>query len=207
MAVKDVSCKLLSVFFWSLRENKLPAEILSKGIPYDAEYLRNQKNSIEWDALCKIFANLREFWNDDEYFETLGIQFVQHKVYPVITMISQLIFNLKDVYRMINDPKKGIGHNAVKCISPSTKEIEPGHLEVKLELHEGYQNCRDFFLVTKGFFIAAPTMLNLKPATVIMNETSFGATYSISYPITKRTFPWIRDSFRWELQDTQPLMS
>lgn len=195
MAAKDVSCKLLAVFFWSLKENKLPVEILSKGIPYDAGYLKNQKNSIEWDALCQIFANLREIWSDDEYFETLGIQFVQHRVYPVITMISQLIFSIKDVYSMINDPKKGIGHNAVKCITPSTREIEEGHIEVKLELLDGYQSCRDFFLVTKGFFIAAPTMLKLKPATVIMKETSRGAVYNISYPISKRTFSWIRGIF------------
>ncbi len=95
----------------------------------------------------------------------------------------------------MNDPKKGFGNHNVKCITPSSKEIEEGHLEVALELPLGYQNCREFFLITNGFFSSLPTLLKLSPAKVIMRETDRGAVYNIFYPQSKSRFSSIRSFF------------
>jgi len=195
MALKEVSCQILSFFFTSLKENKIPLAVMTQGIPYDINYLLNKKNSIEWDVLCKITSNIRAIKDDDEYFVELGIRLVEKKVIPLISMLAGFFVNVQDIYRMINNPKKGMGHAHTKCIVPDLREIEEGHFEIKLEVSPGYQNCREYFLLTKGFFTAVPLLLKSKPAKVIMQETEFGAIYNVSYPVGTNPFSWLRSLF------------
>lgn len=195
MAAKEVSCKIIPVFIKSLKENNVAPDILCKGIPYELNYLTRRNAYVEWDVLCKILSNLREIWIDDEYFIELGKQLVDRRLVNLSAVLAGFFVNVKDIYRMINDPKKGFGNHNVKCITPSSKEIEAGHLEVTLELPIGYQNCKDFFLITKGFFSSLPLLLKLNPAKVMMRETEHGAVYNILYPQSKSRLSFITNIF------------
>ncbi len=195
MAAKEVSCKTLTIFFNNLEENNIPLEILCEGIPYDLEYLKNKNEDIEWEVLYKILFNIRKISDNDDHFVNLGIQMVQKRAYPFFSLISGLFLNIKDVYYLINDPKKGMGNRHVKCVKPTTREIENGHLEVTLELPDNYIISREFFLVTKGFFIALPLFLKLKFSKVIMHETDHGAVYNIFYPQSNKAYLWFRNIF------------
>ncbi len=194
MAAKEVSCKTLTIFFKSLEENKIPLEILCENLQYNLDYLKNKNENIEWETLRKFLLNIRKIWDDDQ-FVNLGIQMVQKKTYPFFSLISGFFLNIKDVYHLINDPKKGIGNRHVKCVKPTTREIERGHLEVTLELPDNYIKSREFFLVTKGFFTALPLFLKLKFSKVIMHETEHGAVYNIFYPQSNKAYLWFRNIF------------
>ena len=195
MTAKEVSCKIIPIFIKSLKENNFSPEILCKGTPYDLDYLTKGNAYVEWDVICIILSNIREIWNDDEYFIRIGKQLINRRLVNLNAVIAGFFVNVKDIYRMINDPKKGFGNHNVKCITPSSKEIEEGHLEVTLELPPGYQNCREFFLITKGFFSSLPSLLKLNPAKVMMREIEHGAVYNIWYPQSKSHFSSIRSFF------------
>ncbi len=195
MAAKEVSCKVIPIFIKSLKENNLSPDILCKGIPYDLDYLTKRNAYVEWDIICIILSNLRKIWDDDEYFIGIGRELINRRLVNLNAVIAGFFVNVKDIYRMINDPKKGFGNHNVKCITPSSKEIEEGHLEVTLELPPGYQNCREFFLITNGFFSSLPSLLKLNPAKVTMRETEHGAVYNILYPQSKSRFSSIRSFF------------
>ncbi len=195
MSLKEVSCSTLTIFFKNFEENNIPLELLCEGIPYNLDYLKNKKENIEWDVVCKILLNIRKIWNDDNHFVNLGMQMVQRRAYPLFSILPGLFFNIQDCYRLINDPKKGIGNRAVKCIKPNSREVEKGHLEVTLELPADHAYSREFFLITKGFFIALPIFLKLNLSKVILREADHCAVYNIFYPPNNKAFSWIRSIF------------
>ncbi len=195
MVAKEVSCKIIPIFIKSLKENNFSPDILCKGIPYNLDYLTKRNAYVEWDVMCRILSNLREIWNDDEYFIGLGKQLIKRRLINLNAVLAGFFVDVKDIYRMMNDPKKGFGNHNVKCITPSSKEIEEGHLEVTMDLPPGYQICREFFLITKGFFISLPLLLKLNPAKVKMRETDRGVIYNIFYPQTKSRFSFVKNIF------------
>ena len=101
MSLKEVSCSALTISFKSFEENNIPLELLCEGVPYDLDYLKNKKENIEWDVVCKILLNIRKIWNDDNHFVNLGMQMVQRRAYPLFSILPGLFFNIEDCYRLI----------------------------------------------------------------------------------------------------------
>lgn len=189
--MKEVSCKTLTILFQELGKNNLPLEILCKGIPYNLNHLHNKNGNIEWDVYCKIMSNTRSLWNDDDYIR-LGIKLIESKLHPVLSAMVGFFLNTKEMYRLMTGSKKGIGTQYFRCIKATFSDIDKHHLEILLELPAGYQYCKEFFLITKGVFIAAPGLLKFSHSSVIMHETDRGALYKISLPQHYRPFAWFR---------------
>ena len=189
--MKEISCKILTILFKELDKNNLPPEILCQGIPYNLNYLRNENGNIEWDVYCKIMSNTRSLWNDEDYIR-LGINLIEWKLHPVLSTMIGLFLNTKEMYRLITSTKRGIGTQYFRCITSTFSEIDKHHLEILVELPAGYQYCKEFFLITKGFFIAAPRLLKFSHSSVIMHETDRGALYKISLPQRNSPFAWFR---------------
>ena len=189
--MKEVSCKVLEIFFKELDKNNLSADILCKDIPYNLDYLRNEKMNIEWAIFCKIMSNTRSVWNDDGLLQ-LGIKLVERKVLPVLSAMIGFFLTMKEMYRLITSSKIGIGTQYFRCIKATYRVIDKDHVEILLELPSGYHYSTEFFLVTKGFFIAAPELLKFTHSSVTMHETSLGALYKISLPQRKKYYTWFR---------------
>lgn len=193
--MKEVSCKVFLPLFKGLEEKNIHPEILCENIPYDLEFLRNKSENVEWDVYCKIMANTRKIWCNDEDYIELGIKIINWRVFPVFSSLAGLFINARELYWMNSHPKKGIGNQFFRCIIPSIRDIGEGHLEIILELPQSFQLCREFFLITKGVFIAFPLFLRLNQSKVIMRETDRGAVYSISYPKSSTILSVIRRFF------------
>jgi len=189
--MKDVSCKALKVLFKEIGKNNLPEEILCKGVPYDVAYLRDENENIEWDFYCKIMSNTRTLWNDDDYIR-IGIDLAEGRSHPFLSLMIGFFLNTKEMYRLVTSAKRGIGTQYFRCIQSTIKEIDKHHLEILLEIPESYQYCKEFFQITKGFFIAAPKLLKLSHSHVIMHETDRGALYEISLPHSHNPISWIK---------------
>jgi hypothetical protein len=177
-----------------MEKNNFPFDILCKDIPYNLNYLRNVNENLEWDVYCKIMSNTRLIWNDDDYIR-LGTEIVQWRVFPVLSAMVGFFLNVKEVYKLMTDSRRGIGTQYFRCIVQTFKEIDENHLEISLELPVGYQYCSEFFLMTKGFFIACPMLLKLGHSNVVMHKTDRGTTYNITYPQSSDILSWIRKIF------------
>lgn len=194
MAIKDVSCRALITLIKAFTEKKMPLDILCINIPYTLDYLKDTKKDIEWHVFCQIMINTRAIWNDEDYVK-LGTQTVQRTAYHILKMMASLVLTAKDAYRLTVSPRRGIGSQYFRCITPSLKEIEEGHLEITLTLPPGYQYCNEFFLITKGVFVALPFLLKLKQSKVIMRQVNNGAVYNIYYPKSINALTWLRNIF------------
>lgn len=192
--MKDVSCKVLRILFRSMEKNKLSSKVVFKDIPYSLDYLKNPSENIEWDVFCKIMLNLRAVWNDDDYIN-VGKEIVRNPVLNTLSAVSRLLLSVKEIYRLVNTPKRGIGHQYFRCITPSFNEIDENHLTVGLTLPENYQYCHEFFLLTKGFFISVPRLLKHEESKVLMKKIDRGAIYDIFYSQHKPAFSWLGKLF------------
>jgi len=192
ISLKEVSCKALLVFFKDMEKNNHPLEILCEGLPYDLNYLRNGSENIEWDVFCKLMYNTRKIWNDEDYIR-LGKQIAHWRTFPVLSALLGLFLNVKEVYILTSSPKKGAGPQHFRCVRSEVREIDNKQLEIKLELPPGYKYSREFFLITKGFYIEAPVLVKLKPSNVIMQKTDRGAIYNVYYPQSHNIFSWIKN--------------
>ena len=177
-----------------MKKNKLPLDILCKDIPYDLKYLRNEKEHVEWDVFCQIMSNIRSAYTEDDLFY-LGTKAIHRQVFPVVSAMVGFFLSTKEMYRLISDPRKGLGTQVFRCITTTTRDIDKYHLELLLELPAGYQYCDVFFIVTHGFFSAVPKALKHKPAKVIMHKTERGALYKISLPYQLGAITWLKQFF------------
>lgn len=189
--MKDISCRMTLIAIKGLEKHNISPEILCEGIPYDVDFLKNRHENIEWDVYCKFMSNIRKILLNDDDFTKLGIQMITWRLVPVLPALAGFFLNVRELYWMNTEPK-GIGSQYFRCIIPSIRDIDKGHLEIVLELPPGYQYCKEFFLITKGFFIAFPLFLKLNPSKVTMRETERGAVYRIAYPQSNTIMSWIQ---------------
>lgn len=191
--MKEVSCQVaFPIIFRDMKKRRVSPEILCEGIPYSLDHLRNEKENVEWDVFCKIMSNTRSVYNDDDDYVELGVRLIEWKVVPVLSSMIGFFLNPMQLYRLLTDTRRGMGTQHFRCITTTTKEFNKHHLEILLELHAGYQYCKEFFLITKGVFIACPSLLKLKNSNVIMHETNRGALYDITIPFRSSPFAWLR---------------
>lgn len=176
--MKDVSCKVFRILFKAIKKDNLDTKIIFQDIPYNLDYLKNASENIEWDVFCKIMLNLREMWNDDDYINA-GKEIARNPALNILSAVSRFFLNVKAIYRIVNTPKRGVGHQYFRCITPSFEEIDENHLRVTLTLPQSYQYCSEFFLLTKGFFISVPQLLKQTESKVDMYKIDGGAFYDI----------------------------
>jgi signal transduction histidine kinase/DNA-binding response OmpR family regulator len=189
--MREVSCKVFTLLFKEMEKSNQPFEILCQDIPYDLNYLSRENENIEWEVYCRIMANTRVIWNDDDYIR-IGIQLAEWRLLPFFSALIGFFLNIKDAYKLMTDFKGGLGKQYFHCIISQYREISDHELEIKLELPLGYTYCREFFLITKGFFIACPKFLKLGYSNVEMNESDRGAAYKITYPQSRDLLSRIR---------------
>lgn len=190
--MKDVSCKVFEILFIELDKIHRSPEFLCNGTSYDVKYLLDDRANIEWDAYCRIMENTRSVWNDDDYVR-LGIQGVEMKLYPFVSAILGLLVNSRELYRFVISPKRGFGDQYFRCIHATLEEIDKDHLNIFLELSQGYQFCKEFFLIAMGVFIAVPAQIHYGHSSVVMDETESGALYEISLPRRNKYIKRIRN--------------
>lgn len=188
--MKDVSCRVLKIYFKAIEEKKLSSQILFKDIPYNLNHLKNPSENIEWDVFCRLLLNLRTCWNDDDYIN-IGREMVRNPVLNILTA-SRLFLKVREIYRFINTPKRGLGNQYFRCITPSINDIEKNHLTICLSLPQNYFYSHEFFLITQGFFIAVPTLLKLDESKVLMKKFDNGAAYEVFYPERNTKFSFMR---------------
>ena len=179
--MKEVSCKLFTIYLKEFEDKNLPLEILCKDTAYTIDYIRNQKNFIDWDAFCQIHTNTREVYKNDEDYTLLGVKIVRSRMIPVLSAMLGFFVNPKELLRLLATGKKGLTGQTVTCITSTFTEIDENTIEITGELPDGYKYSKEFFLITKGVFATSPILVKHKPAHIIMTETGKGVHYKVTF--------------------------
>jgi signal transduction histidine kinase/DNA-binding response OmpR family regulator len=163
-----------------LEIRNLPLETLLAGVPYTLDYLRNKHERIEWDMYCKIMANLRMNWSDDD-FEQLGFGLTRTVPFRKIMIVAKFLFTPPEAYSWWISGR-GPARQFFDCVTPTIERVGENHLFITLTLPPGYHYCRELFLTTKGSLAAGTEVMGLGVSHVSMQETEHGAIYEIICP-------------------------
>lgn len=179
--MKEVSCKVLDIFFRELQRSGEPLERLADGTGFSVDFLRNKKERLEWSEFVRVMDNADTIWTRDDYIR-IGGAFFGNKLLTSVTVAGRLLFTAKDFYRWIAKKRDGVGNQLFTCIDAEWKDVGSSDVEVSLMLQEGYEQCPAFFHVSHGAFKDVPKLLGLGSADVECELSPGGAVYSISVP-------------------------
>jgi len=194
--MQQVSCRTLGILFKAARRRKLADDLLTEGVPYDIEYLRSSKNRIEWSVFCRILRNSRAAFSLQDLSD-LNEAFMRSPFFSYVGVIARILFTTHDLYDWINKNQVGGGVQLFgECVRPSFEHVGTTATIVRLEITEGYEASPEFFWMTRGAYVAMPTMVNSSDASVEMTIDPDGkrATYDIRYTNKRRT---LSAFFRW----------
>src|SRR5271169_2333365 len=193
---KEVSCRIVQMIFEYAEKLNTPVETICAGVPYTLDYLRNKQERIEWDVYCRIMANLRPIWSDDE-FEGLGFGITRSVPFRNAMSVAKLLFTGPEIYFWWTAKVSGPGRQMFTCLTPTIEQIGKNHIVLTLTLLPGYQYCRELFVTTKGSMTAGTAVIGLDPARVSTRETERGAVYDIICPEGGGALSWLRRAIMW----------
>ena len=212
--MKEVSCRIVQVFFRELQARKLSPDVLVTGTGCELQHFLDRSERIDWDVFCRFFRNIQEVWSDEELVE-LGGMFMRSRYFRPFFAIGRLMFSAEELYRWANDPVRGVGRQLVSCILPRVTELGRNHLLVELTLAPGYAMCRGFFVTTFGALKYTPLLVGGSPADIDMRMTDRGAVYEIRLPEGRGILSRLRLTFSYpftvrtaarELKDAHELL-
>lgn len=190
---EEVSCRAVGYFFDELARRKLPLEILSTGTGYTPEHLRDRDLRISWDGFCRLSANFRSVWTEEELGE-LGARLVQSSRLRPFALVTRLLYTAADVYRTVGE----LSSVDFTCVENIFEDRGGGEIHVELRMAEGYEPSHEFFVITRGMFTAVPVMIGLGSAEVEMREVAGGAIYEIRAPLGGGGWlRWLRKIVAW----------
>ena len=196
MLRKDVSCKIVQGILEYAETLNIAPETVCAGLPYPLDYLRNKHMYIEWDAYCKMVANLRLIWSDDEFFR-MGFEITKTVPFRTIVSVARLLYTGPEIYFWWTRGANSPGRQMFGCVTTATEQIGKDHVLLTVALFPGYQYCHEFFVTTKGSMTAATVVMGLGPARVTMREIDRGAAYDIICPPGGGALSWLRRAAIW----------
>lgn len=193
----DVSCRTLGmVLKLARRQNRADAQLLA-GVSYDIDYLRNTKNRIEWDAFCRILVNARAIWSLEELSDQSEL-LIRSPFVSYVGIVARLLFSTRDLFDWIC--KRSVGHGAQmfgNCVMPSYEHIGNDTTVIRLEIRKPYAVSPEFFWMTRGTFIAMPTMVGAGYAQVDMTIDDRIGTFRVRYKIRRGTLASLIRILTW----------
>src|SRR5229473_990826 len=192
---KEVSCKVLDLFFRELRKKGLVPERLASDTGLSVAQLRNKHERIDWATFLTFMSNVGKIWSEDELVQ-MGSSFFDTPYVRPFSVIARLLFSGPEFYAWVFS-KNGIGVQGFNCVEPNVERVNDQRIRLELKLRPGYAPCREFFFVAKGNFTGMPRVLGLPRAQVQMDLTSQGAIYGIDLPPGGGTLGRIRRALLW----------
>lgn len=179
--MKEVSCKVLDIWFRHIAKKKLDPHVLVEGTGCTVELLRDKNERIEWEEFVRVMRNVGRIWSSDELVE-IGATYFNAPYMRPFAIVARLLFTPTEFYRWMFMKAKGVGNQGFTCVEPSYEELAPLKLLLKLSLPEGFTPCPEFFVVSKGTFAGMPQIFGLPLAMVEMSLSDRGARYEVLVP-------------------------
>ncbi len=184
----EVSCRVAEVFFHRARLAGDSLEQLTEGLPYSLRHLSRPDNRIDWQSFLELVRRTARYCPTDESWIELGREFVR----------AQQVRAFGDVFYLFANPrlmhKWQLKFGGFRLFSnmQATVSDEGQTLVAELAIAEGYRPCREYFLITKGCFMALPSMVGHPEVRVEMAIDGGRANYRIHYEDLELQGRWRR---------------
>ncbi len=197
--MKEVSCRILEMFFRELKKKGLPESVLIEGVGYSLGHFQDKHERIDWSAFVLLMRNAERIWTREEITE-MGGAWIDSPFLRHIRLISNALFTPKQFYQWLSKDattSRSGGMQMFTCVRTLFRDLGPDHLSLDVSLDEGYEHCPAFFLLNKGGFRDIPRLVGKPRATVETMPIERGERYLIALPPGSDRVNPIRRAVRW----------
>ena len=181
---KEVSCKPLFPILNAARKRGMETDRVLEGIPYNLSYLLNRHERIEWWVWCKIITNLRPYFSPSD-FEQMGKEYVEKEHYIAGYIFSFIFFSSSKLSNILIESlrkkKKSILKPIFSCVHEQITIIKKNKWRFSLSLDPGYEQCPEWFYMSKGVWEKLGSQVGLKGFKIDLTITSDGGFYIVSW--------------------------
>ena len=197
---KEVSCKAVTPLINAAKKKNITLEKILEGIPYDLSYLLNKHERIEWWVYCKIISNLRPYFNYSD-FEQVGKDVVKEHHYIEGYIFHFLFFSMSKITKISKGLFLKAGHAILNpyfsCFSQDMEIIEKNKIRGRFYLKPGYEQCPEWFYMSKAVFEELEKSAGLK-GYKIDNISITANVYSCDISLTEQGFfRRVKQSVNW----------
>jgi len=180
---KEVSCKPLPSMFDYAKNKGIDPNRMLEGLPYDLSYLLNKRERIEWWVWCRIIDNLRPHFRLSE-FEQMGGEIVKEIPYTEGFIFSLMFFASGKLLKIAQGPLSKAADAVLRpmfsCFDEHWEVIDKNKFRVGLYLKPGYQQCPEWFFMSKGLWEELVRRVGLKGARIDLTIVPGGGVYVVT---------------------------
>ena len=192
---KEVSCRILTSYFYLLNQKGIDANKVLDGMPYNKAYLSKRSERIEWSVYCKLMKNMRRYFSQNE-FEEVGVIHVKKGFYPEGVLAGFIFFSSSKISKVLTKQIFRIGKHMFSCINTITDYPSKNKIIVKLYLDQDKEFLQEFFLLTKGTWNQLGNLVGHKNFKIDLKWIQYGAIYNISWEKESMYFK-LKRGIRW----------
>ena len=157
----------------------LDAEALVAGSGYDAAFLRNPFNRVDWATFAALSDRAAELCEGRVTLAELGAQMCTVPGYAFVRALTGYMLSARQLYRAV---QRWIGPEQFPNISAELLERDDGALVLTMQLSPEDRPSRAFFEISAGALGHLPTMLGQAPSTVSLAVSGRRAELTIVPP-------------------------
>ncbi len=163
------------MFLEVLDDAGVAADALVDGLPLTLDELRDPAARIDWDLYAEVLTRLEALGGEALPPEEIGRRIVHVPSFHFLRRVGQLLVGPKQLYEV---GFRLLTPTLYSNVAVEIVERDTGRLVITAELAEGSRESNVFFRICAGNLAAAPTVLDLPPATIEDQELS-GRTWRL----------------------------
>ena len=193
---REVACRVIGYLFQELPKKGISPDVLEEWSGYPLEHLRNKHERMSWSSFCKIHSKLGEIYTDEELME-FGRMYLKAPSAKMFLIVARLLYTPLDFFRWILDPERGIGVRNFTVVQPRILDMGEDHIKWEATIKEGYEFCREFFVISKGTSTYISELLGMPKSSVRMEWIERGARYDVRLPTRGGPLARLRKAVTW----------
>jgi len=193
---REVTCRVLGYLFEELPKKGISPEVLAEWSGYPLDHLRNKHERMSWSSFCRIHSKLGEIYTDEELME-FGKVYLKAPSARMFLIVARLLFEPVDFFKWILDPRRGMGVRNFTVAQPCILAIGKNSIKWEVTIKEGYEFCREFFIISRGTSTYISELLGSGKSAVEMEWIERGARYDVRLPSGGSPLARLRKAITW----------
>ncbi len=182
--MSDVTCKAVQTFLDVAKARGIDPMLLTEGLGYSNEFLRDKNNRIKWADFVTIGSRMRQVCNlRDEDLEEVGRGVFKSGGLRFVMSLARVLGDPARFYKWMQR-----GNNMLFANMKSQVDIaDRQRLSIKIRLRDHDVPSHEYLLISKGGIASMPTLLGYPEARVDLTITGPEAVFAVTMRPKRRS--------------------
>jgi signal transduction histidine kinase len=182
--MSDVTCKAVQTFLDVAKSRGVEPALLTDGLGYSQEFLRDKDNRIKWADFVTIGTRMREQCHlEDEDLEEIGRGVFKSGGLRVVMSLARIFGDPSRFYKWMQR-----GNNMLFANMKSQVDIaDKRRLSIRIRLRDEDVPSREYLLISKGGIASMPTLLGYPEASVDLTIAGPEAVFAVTMRPKRRS--------------------